>query len=260
MFSKVLIFPTFRCSMTCPSCLRRPCLRDSEYITKDMSFSEFLVALESIKKQTEPIRSITFSGGEVTMWPFLKRAIHTIKQYTDFRVRVCTNAVKRTSHDYGEADEIIITNYGAINRYYIYHLKKTFPGKVTILNAVHIPYPFPDYEPTDDVLPANCTCLASTIVRDRVYACGMKSGFADSAYKSLDSQWLKEFKEEKDNIIRDNLCKTCLVNRNIRSAYQIPVTVELCAWEIGSIMHSFKSTLPRLRAIYRSLIKKKRGF
>lgn len=260
MFNKVIIFPTMRCSLSCPSCLRRKSVIDTHFTDIDMTWDEFCNALESLKRQASHLRSITISGGEPTLWPYLKEAIAKIKKETSFEVRVCSNAVKRTAEDYGDSDVVFITNYGAINRYYIWHIKKHFKGKVIIQNAIHIPYPFPGYTPSNKVLPANCTCLAGSIVRDRVYSCGIRSGFDSSPYKSLDSNWLQEFRDEGESLLMDKLCTTCLVNRNIRSDYTIPMTFEACLWDINSIMFSVKGKFLFLRKVYRFFMKKKRGF
>lgn len=244
MYNKVTILPTLRCNLACPDCFRR-----SVNKTYDMTWSEFEVAVDAIKHQ-RGINLVLFSGGEPTLWKYFVDAVAHLKHHTGHKVGVVTNGFKRSAYDYKGVDFIKISNYGATNRYYIYQIKKHFPGKVVVQNPIHVPYPCPQFNHT---LPADCACYSNVILKDRVYPCDIMAGREGVIGRPIHTQWQADNVEGLDQLFWSKYCRQCHGNRKVRNRLKLPLIAELAFWDAHSWLFSTRKKHFWLRRIYRKI-------
>lgn len=247
-YENAMIFCTFRCSMSCPRCYQRG-VRDKliagrpakEYTLTEQQLETFLGRCWA---QDVALKTITFTGGEPTLVKELPQLIAMARyHFPSARIRVVSNGVSASPRMYKGADGVQITNYGALNRYDYLRLRRELGRKVTYQWVAHIP-------PTShvDSRPADCGCIALSLVGDYVYPCGyaagvLRGGEGIHVTESFMVDFLARHPEMQD------LCNRCLANRNVRRR-RIPHTmVEAGVWEsnVGAV-----AKLPRM-AIVRKL-------
>lgn len=187
-----------------------------------MSWDEFKKIDEALSAFN--LKEVVFTGGEPTLWPHLVDAIAL--SYKLGKIRVVTNGLGRDIDDYGKANIIQVSDYGAINRMDYYRLKKQGKRRVKIQTSVHWDW---DRSQVSD-LPGKCGCVGYSFVKDQVWPCAMAavmntdSGIPISQINKMDVS----------NVHRQDLCRSCLVNRKNRKAPK-PV-VQLSIWENKSII------------------------
>ncbi|HUV65663.1 MAG TPA: hypothetical protein VMW24_17335 [Sedimentisphaerales bacterium] len=145
----ICIVTTTQCNLRCPECLSGHCMDD------DMSWK----SVENIHKHY-PADSIVFTGGEPTRWNPLRQAIDLFTGKT----RVISNGYRAPAYLYGNADQIVLSHYGAINVEDILRLRRELGRRrVKVKNVVH-----------RKLMPSgivSCNCVQPTFYRDKVYPC-----------------------------------------------------------------------------------------
>ena len=194
-----------------------------------MTAQQFEKIVSAVGKANLGEREWVITGGEPILWPILKEAIERLHRLRlQVQVRVVSNGVGRTLKDYGKADVIQITDYGAINRMDYYQLKKAGGSRVRIQNAIHW-----DWDLNDKTeLPGRCGCTGLSFVEDKVWSCAMAAAADTEDYIGLDEE-LGLFERFTEPHYQD-LCKSCLVNRKNRKAPK-PV-FQISAWQGGSVI------------------------
>jgi len=189
---------------------------------------------------------LQFTGGEPTLWPFLKQAIARAKalKIAD-HIRVSTNGVDRVAEDYAGSDSIVISHYGALNRHDILRLKRTFTGQTRIICVDHLPWPFPE-GPDADSVPADCNCVLLTFLSDRVWPCGFAAARNAPGSVGVHDDFYHKFVASEPK--SQPLCAQCLSNRNYRSKHLDGLTVEMGVWDSDFVrIWGIKSQLLWLR-------------
>lgn len=214
-----------------------------------MTWAQYTRILGRLQEQEIKLNYLHFTGGEPTLWTPLKNAIRMAKDmHIAKRIRVITNGVNRNAEDYGQADIVHISHYGAINRQDICRLKKQLGRKVKVQYTVHLPWPVPRNK---NALPAQCGCVNLAFVQDRVYPCGMTAA-RNVAPISVEEPFYQIFLSS--NPMMQELCEICLTNRNNKQHYMTGLTAEFGVWD-SAISHlwSFKTKGWLFRKLYRAL-------
>ncbi len=221
--TKIFIFPTFVCTLNCPRCYQRRLRPPYDY---SMSARQFQRIVERIESLDIRHREWVFTGGEPTCWPDLTWAIGLVKQYRRTKVRVVSNGYERQISDYGGADVIQISDYGAINRMDQYRLRKQGDRRMRIQTAVHCSW---DGKARSE-LPGSCGCNGLAFVGDKVWPCAMAAAARTADGMNIEEDF-KDFMQPEAAWYQD-LCASCLVNRKNRKAPK-PV-LQISVWEAGS--------------------------
>lgn len=194
----VYFFPTFQCTLHCPRCYQRKLNPPMDYM---MSWDEFKENMSSLKKIV--IEECVFTGGEPTLWPYLVKAVNRMKQIAK-KVRIVSNGFQCSIEDYGDADVIQVSDYGAVNRMDIYRLKKQDRKRVRIQESIHW-----DWDRSiSSELPGICGCVGLSFVGKQSWPCAMAAAAKDE----------KSIGKEPPFAPYQDLCKTCLVNKKNRKA------------------------------------------
>lgn len=212
-----------------------------------MTFSECERIIERLKAQNVQLDIMYFTGGEPTLWEHLKIAINKTREYNIAkRIGVCSNGVGRNASDYGGADFVQVTDYGAMNRLDIIRLKKQLGKKLEISAVTH--YPIPQKQAKNS-LPADCTCVNLHFCGDKVYSCGRAMRMNIGAL-SIDEDFYSSFMEQNPYISK--LCTMCLANKKVKNkiglstVFYIPDSYLYFCWNT-----KFRATA--LRSVYRKL-------
>jgi len=221
MKQRVYIFTTFACSMRCPRCYQRK-LPSSEPMTPEA----FQRIWERLAEQQCEVGEWVFTGGEPILWLNLIGAVKKAKQYPfgKSKVRIVSNGLNARIEDYGEADTIQITDYGAINRIDLYRLK-TASRRVKIQNAIHW-----DWNPNEKGAkgPGECGCTGLSFVGNKVWPCAMAAAAQTGTWRDIEKPFHFPDPHHQD------FCRYCLVNRKNRKAPK-PV-VQIGIWESKSVI------------------------
>jgi len=201
-----------------------------------MTKEQFIKIIEGLKRQKIKVDWMVFTGGEPTLWPHLVWAIKYAKENADVKyVRVITNAIDREAKDYGDADIIAISHYGAINRYDISRLRKQLGRKrCKVQYVVHLPWPF--RTTTKNPLPADCGCMFLSFHGDRAYPCGSTAGQETSDGVSVEEPFYETFVNRDPGM--NEMCKKCLANRKNRRLNMTNFTLEVGVWD-SAFFHTF---------------------
>jgi len=209
---KAYIFPTFACTLACPRCYQKHCKRSAEPMLWE-TFKNIRNRLVNFK-----LKEVAFTGGEATCWPHLVEAIRHMRKQA--KVRVVTNGFGRTMKDYGDADIVQVSDYGAINRMDYYRLKQQGGRRVRIQSSVH--WDWDRSKKTE--LPGSCGCVGLSFAGDRVWPCAMAA-----AMNTRDGVPIEEVGDvDLRTAPFQELCRSCLVNRKNRKAPK-PV-IQLSVW------------------------------
>jgi len=232
-----------------------------EKLGYSMTKEQFIRIIERINEQKIKVKWMCLSGGEPTLWPHLKWAIDYAKKNADVaNILVGTNGIGRQASDYGDADVVCITHYGAINRYDILRLRKQLGRKRTrIQYVVHLPFPFPK-APKEDSLPGDCGCINLAFVGNKVYPCGMAAARETDKGVSIEEPFRELFLGRNPNM--QDLCRSCLSNRKNKRLYMTGLTMEFGVWDSAICrIIGFDTKALCLRKLYRFYYYlKKRGF
>ena len=249
-YHNVLIYVTKKCNLRCPRCFL------SDLSKKIRSYSmtreQFIRIIQRLNEQGINVGWMHFTGGEPTLWPHLRWAIRYVKDNCNVKnIRVVTNAVDREVKDYGEADTVHISHYGALNRIDILRLRKQLGRKrCKIQYTVHLPWPYSINNP--NALPANCGCVNLAFVGNKVYQCGLAAARETDDWVNVEEPFYKILLSKNPHI--QNLCKICISNRKNKMLNMTGLTVELGIWDspVSSLI-SFNSKAFWLRKIYNRL-------
>lgn len=246
IYSEVIIHVTFKCNMHCPKCTQRH-FRNDYMLTR----SQYTNILKRTKQQTH-IESITLTGGEPTLWKDLRWSIQEAKLFGVKKVFVITNGIGRKALDYGCADKVFVSNYGAINRVDILRLKRGLGRRFRISNTCQLEWPL---QGDKNNLPAICNCAHLFFAGDKVWPCQAavytQSGF--SIYEDFVSLFTKQ------NPYLQPLCTNCISNLKARKNYQPGPTLELSLWNSRfMVLYSCTHKWVRLRLLLRDYSKIKK--
>ncbi len=200
-----------------------------EKLSYSMTKAQFARIIDRLNDQNIKVNWMCLSGGEPTLWPHLTWAIdYAKKNGTVQSILVGTNGIGRKAEDYGDADVVCITHYGAINRLDILRLRKQLGRKRTrIQYVVHLKWPFEI--PVDNPLPADCGCVNLAFVGDRLYPCGMAAGREVGNSVSVEEPFYEIFMGRDPHT--QELCKTCLSNRKNKKPNMAGLTFEFGVWD-----------------------------
>jgi len=135
-----------------------------------MTAQTFQRIIERVEAQNICEDEWVFTGGEPTLWADLSWATNTVKEYRPkAKLRVVTNGYGCHIEDYGCADVIQVSDYGAINRMDIYRLRKEGRSRVKVQTAVHWDW---DVNHKSE-LPGSCGCTGLAFVGSEVWPCAM---------------------------------------------------------------------------------------
>jgi len=193
-----------------------------------MTWNQYVRILQRLQEQRVHLNTLHFTGGEPTLWPYLVEAIDLAKQLRIARtIRVVTNAVDRNANDYGVADIIHVSDYGAVNRLDWQRLKRQAGRRVKVQKTVHLPWPYG--RPSPDNMPADCGCVNLAFLGDRVYPCGFAAARDTPGWLSVDDNFFYRFVNGRPH--EQELCRTCLSNRKNKVDHMAPLTVEWGVWD-----------------------------
>jgi len=232
MKRRVYIFTTFVCTLRCPRCYQLKLRTRHSYMLSMATFRRILIRLD---EQAVPIHEFVFTGGEPTCWPDLTAAIALVKSRNyRHKVRVVTNGYGRKISDYGDADAVQVSDYGAINRIDCYRLKRQGGRRVRIQSPIHW-----DWDPSEKTkLPGECGCTGLSFVGDKVWPCAMAAAAGTDDYMGIDSDFgCLTGKFCKPHY--QDFCRGCLVNRRNRKSPRPVLQVSL--WESASWIFGAKS-------------------
>jgi len=243
----IQLMVTYLCTMDCPKCVQKPY---KDKLEKGMmSWEEFLDVVYTLER-VKP-KKVIISGGEPTIWPYLKEAIYLIKKVVGSKVEVITNGLYRNGDIYGDADIVSVSNYGSINKMDILRLKKHLGKRFRMLNSCQVPLPFE--QNGNNTLPAVCNCYNPSFVRGSVYRCPV------AGYNRLDSDIVSAYNSEylvknKSIIFNQEICRDCLANYKARKKYNSAVVLEVSGWNtrIGCLI-SLGGLSNTARKVYRKV-------
>jgi sulfatase maturation enzyme AslB (radical SAM superfamily) len=218
------VFPTFQCTLACPECsAKEGKARKSPVMTME-DIEKFYWRL---REQNVKLKHLRFSGGEPTLWPHLRYAIRRAKELDiTNKVIVFSNGLNRTAADYGEADLVRVTHYGATNRRDILRLKKELGRRLRVSWTVHIPYSC-DTDVLGD-LPAKCGSQSLCFAHGKVYPCCYTAVNGIGGFP-LDDNFYALCCNSKAN--EQEVCRKCWANPSLFKQIATPLTAEWGIWE-----------------------------
>jgi len=252
----MMFLVTLRCNLSCPRCFVRH--RPHTARREDMTWEQFTHTVDRCAELGLHVKWLQFSGGEATLWPHLRDAVRYVKAagICD-RVRITSNGVDRNLSDYGGADLISISHYGAVNRADMARLRrqaKTSKQRVDIGYVVHLPWPWPDLDqiPLDARMPAACSCVLYAFIQDQVYPCSFSAIVNPNHHHCHVDEDFPKLLAARDPRSQP-LCAGCLSNRKLRHAYGENLTFEAGVWDSPvSVLHSFHYRGRLLRYLHRA--------
>jgi len=221
---------THRCTLACPRCN----VIGAKHWVANLElkrFRDFLFAARDLGRYYD---RMFFTGGEPTLWMPLREAIQSARDSGIVgKTIVVSNGWERNIWDYGSADRIYLSDYGAQNRLDLLRLKQQGGRRVVIGHPVHVDRPISS---VPDTLPAQCNCFGDTLMDDRVYPC-YESGLARrSVSTGLNEDWVAIFK--RDWSFTERTCMTCLANGKVMETLRTPLVAEFLVWssQIGCMI------------------------
>jgi len=232
---------TTACNLRCPRCFQgdRSQWPDQHAGT---TLAQYERILRRLQEQRVHLRNLYLTGGEPTLHPDLSAVVQMTRDWRAAeQIIVVTNGVDRNLEDYGQADIVRISDYGAINRLDAQRLKKQGGRRVVLHRVVHLPWPGPlSTSPAPDV-PAECSCVMLEFCGDRVWPCGFAATRNAEGSLSVEENFWYELVNGDPH--RQKVCWGCLANRKAQGHKLPPLTLEWGLWE-----SSIGGTLtPRLR-------------
>lgn len=259
-YKNVLVYTTKVCNLRCPRCFMDD--MPKELLAKSLTKEQFKRIIDRLNEQDIKVRWMCLSGGEPTLWPHLKWAIDYAKKNAVVKsIIVGTNGIGRNAEDYGDADVVCITHYGAINRYDILRLRRQLGRKRTrIQYVVHLPLTKGGLVHDEQSLPADCGCINLAFVGDKVYPCGMAAAKESDNGISVEEPFGNVFMNRDPSM--QNLCKTCLSNRKNKKKIMPGLTFEFGVWDSAiCVLKGFNTKGILARRLYRYwYYLKRRGF
>ncbi len=225
-FHSAEIWPTFDCTFRCPLCSARP--GSKTWPNYQLSMDQYVRFLDRVQEQgIAPLGLIDFVGGEPTLWPYLIEAVAMAKLRGSAKtVRVLSNGWNCSARNYGQADIVRITHYGATNRADLLRLRRELGKRLKVSWTVHIPCDILP-GPTDLVLPAVCGCVRLNLLGDMIYPCNW------SAIRGVDGVSVEsdfyDILSRYDHRNRD-ICRSCVANQKNAVASIPPLTCEFGVW------------------------------
>lgn len=245
-YSYMMFYATPRCNMSCPKCMRKVYSLGME---NDATWVDFTKSMDRWVEQIKP-KTLVFTGGEPTLWSFLKEAISVAKWYYHIpKVIVATNGIGRNAEDYGIADIVNVSNYGSTNRADMIRLKRQLGRRFRVIPSTQLTLPFPVHK---DSLPARCNCVHVCSIGDEVYPCGGAVGRVPGLHNRED--YIAEFL--KMDIYNQEICKSCYSNINVRRYYEPGLTIELGIWDCGSWLFGLKSHCTKFRLLMKKILRR----
>ena len=222
---KATLYTTLRCTLSCPRCGQRGLAARKR---PDLTWDAYEAFVRGLLVQDVPIKWLTFTGGEPTLWSPLKEAI-VFAQNLGFKTIVFSNGLGRTAADYGSTDRVQMTHYGSINGYDRLRLKRELGPRLKIFRSIQIDTPLPDGG--DESQPAICACPGLALFDGKVYPCPALAlrGGPEAGFDLAPKTWF--YAIEKIDPRTTDTCRTCLANEKIRRPVSPPLTIEGGLWE-----------------------------
>jgi hypothetical protein len=214
---------TRACNLNCPDCA----LKIAPGVQGTSRAQWHRIIMRWVQVQAK-FQLVTFTGGEPTLCDYLARATEQAKSCgATKKVRVCTNGVKHglALADFGVADIVQFSDYGALNGYNFYRLSREDRRRVKLAHVRHVPT---DITPSGNPLPADCPCISMWFCGDKVYPCSC------AALKEVNGCSIEEDFVAYLNGIdprRQDICRTCFLNRKNRKTTELPLILEFNVWE-----------------------------
>lgn len=237
------VYVTWKCNLHCPYCgVKDRRASDPTYEMTRSQFERIVVRLQSLNW---PLRRLTFSGGEPSLWEPLPWAIDLVHRVAD-RVVVLTNGIQAQPEQFAGADEIWIANYGETNWHDLCRLRKELRRKmkVRVMNSQQIPLQYVQGGP----IPARCYLRGLYFIGGYVYPCQM-----GDVHTSIEDDFLERFAGIDPRA--QARCSSCLGNSAIKARHGAPTAIEIGLrnsnfdwWlSLGSSLRWLKPMLARLR-------------
>jgi hypothetical protein len=215
------IIPVDSCNLACPRCCARPYAGWLRRQT--IKWDDYLDAIRCAK--SHGFTTLSFSGGEPALWWRLPDAVCEAKSI-GFRVRIFTNGCGFEPTQYGEADDVRISDYGGVNRADVFRLKNALGRRATVKWSVQSDVPT---EPVDG--PVRCNGCVPTVVGGLLYGCAVQATHDAGHSIAISRPW-----EELQDPRGREICRRCLDNTTVRATRAPKFRVLWCIPEtcIGS--------------------------
>jgi len=243
-YDHLTLFPTMKCNLKCFNCANKG---TKAATAKDWSLDELISIARMIKEFGFHFKTITFGGGEPTLWPYFLYATSYVKAHNLCdKVQVLTNGIVKDPNVYGTTDVVRVTDYGAVNRYYFRELRKHLGRRLHICPSVHVPLPMPYTEKV------SCSLFHLAVLNGKVYKC------CTQAKHDIDGC------DINDNVLeylqgpapdKSELCHTCYGNKHAYEKVAAPLTIQGQIWgvEEASVLMQFPFNMKALRTLYQKL-------
>lgn len=214
------IYLTMRCNMACPHCHQKGTL--ARRTMPDMTMERLTHLFERLGQEGLSFHTVTLTGGEPLLNPILADAVAEARRHATV-VQVISNGMTEDGRMYGPADVVRVTDYGALNRWYIHKLKGSLGKRLHVCPSVHVPLPT---EPVDEV---SCNLLHVGVMGDKLYGC-CPQALHDIGGVHVDAPlraWLAD-----DDPRGRSLCRTCIGNKAVYCEVAVPPTFQACIWGV----------------------------
>ena len=245
MYNHLTLHPTMRCNLSCVNCQTKGTVSKK---AKDWAHEEFTLMMCKLYSLGLQFKTVTFVGGEPSLWPHLMSACWEVKHMgLCDNIQIITNGTTDDLECYRNADVIRVTDYGATNRWYIHRLKKRYKKKVHVSPNIHVPLPMPY---TEEV---SCSLFHLGILNGKMYKCCTQALHDIDGYP-IDGPYILEYLHGPlPN--QQEICKTCMGNKNAYEKVAVPMTVSIQTWGVEELSWIFRISLPtkKLRVLYQKL-------
>ena len=223
----ICFMPTTRCEMRCMKCYWNAA---PKYHRKqpDMTWNEFTDAVIA-SAQYSLHGPVVFSGGEPSLWMPLVKAIDYLKDMGFGPIRVLTHGVDRNMENYGNADLVQVSHYGAQNCVDAQRLKKQGGKRVRIQYPAHVNWPYGDEEAD---YPDHCGCAYPAFFRDQVYMCPHAVAIGEGDHCSV-----KDWDPAENQPLKQGICRRCNSNHKLAQRHRPCVTMSWYLWDSGYGIH-----------------------
>ena len=223
-YDNAAVFPTFQCTLACPDCSAKAGKTNGSPV---MTIDDIETIYRRLKEQNVRLKHLRFSGGEPTLWPHLKYAIQRAKELNiTGKVIVFSNGLNRSADDYGMADLVRVTHYGAMNRRSILRLRKELGRKLKVSWTVHIPYDV-EIDAVGD-LPAKCGSRSLCFAHGKVYPCCYTAVNGIGGFEVKDNFYALCCNSRANE---QEICRKCWANPSLFRQIATPLTAEIGIWE-----------------------------
>jgi hypothetical protein len=182
-----------------------------------MSIKELEHLIHRIKELGLEYREVWLTGGEPTMWQYLKEGVAQLRRHFE---RVGMNTNGNTPAACLLFDDVQVTAYPGV--------EEKFKGykNIVFVGGKHLKFPS---EPVVGTLPADCRCNFHSYIAGRLYTCGNvfsrlrrlgRDPFDPIFSCPVDGNFGRHWERTKESKRWKDVCKVCLGNRKVWDAVE----------------------------------------